>query len=157
MWWRTGAAASFAASSVRHNIDSCYRAFAGVEARAFLAALGVSSFPGGLDAGATLHLSPPDSPPFVLSLDPEKGIRLHFAPNSTSAHQRDAIWQHFASFAVQFRQSREASLLFRLRAPFRRSGPLEWWLGVVQVVSTLEASADPPQSIGTLLVGEPGA
>jgi hypothetical protein len=157
MWWRNGTGGSFAESPVCHNIDSCFRAFAGIETRAFLAALGLSSFPGDLGAGATLCLSPPSSPPFVLSFDPEKGIRLHFAPDSTSPDQRDAVWQHLASFAAQFRQTLEASLLFRLRARFRRPGPLEWWLGVVQVVSALESSDDPPQSIGALLVGEPGA
>jgi hypothetical protein len=157
MWWRTGTIGPFAGSAVRHSIDTCYESFAGIESRAFVAALGLSSFPGELGTGATLHLSPPDSAPFVLSFDPEKGVRLHFAPDSTSPDQRDATWQHFASFAVQFRQALKPSLLFRLRDRFRRPGPLEWWHGVVQVVSALENSDDPPQSIGTLLVGAPGA
>ena len=157
MWWRTETVVSFSASPVCNDIATCYQAFAGIEARAFVAALGLSSFPGTLGAGATLHLSPPNQPSFVLSLDPEKGIRLLFAPDSASPAQRDAIWHHFASFAVQFRQALDASLLFRFRARFRRPGPLEWWHGVVQVVSTLESSDDPPQSIGSLLVDKPGA
>ena len=157
MWWQASPTDIFSASSVCRDATSAYEAAAGIEAAVAAALIGGPSASGPIRGDVALYFTPPDGPAFVLSASPERGVRLHFPSEATPPTYRDRLWHEMAVFTQAFRHDLSASLLFRVRSRFLRSDPLAWWRQSLHVVAALEAAADPPQAVGSLLFEAPGA
>ena len=157
MWWQASPTDIFSVSSVCRDATSTYEAAAGIEAAVAAALIGGPSASGPIRGDVALYFTPTDGPGFVLSASPERGVRLHFAPETTPTAYRDRLWHEMAVFTQAFRNDLSASLLFRLRSRFLRSEPFVWWRHSLQVVAALEAAADQPQAVGSLLFEASGA
>jgi hypothetical protein len=152
MWWPTATDPLFSASPARTAIGEAYAAQAGVErslAGYLLPGLNTLRRLPGLFA---LRVTTVDGRSFVISVDAEKGIRLHFNRENTPAEHRNAVWSSFASFVRQYRSLRESSLFSRMAIRLRRPGSDPWWRQTEQVVMVLEAGNEPPQAIGSLFL-----
>jgi hypothetical protein len=131
---------------------AAYEAVSGIEAQFFRELVGPAQA-----AQRAVFASMPASPSFIISNDPEKGIRLHFDPCTTSPELRNAMWAKYASVARAFRAGLNRSVLFRVRSRFFRPVAMQWLEQLVAVVTALESKSEPPKNVGSYFVDPNGA
>ena len=152
MWWRDSDKPNFSESTTRQSIARVFQAAAGIETELWNA-LFAPRIVRRTAEGVAVQMAPNADSLLVVTFSKEKGVRLHFDPATTSPQVRDDAWLQFAVFSEALRTQLSRSLWFRLRQRFLSTDALAWWRNMEQVVASLESAGDPPQAVGTILVG----
>jgi hypothetical protein len=157
MWFPSEAERSFIPSETRQNLRHLSSAVLWIETYVFAALmkhLGVVDEQvrrlGLPDQLATFSVVGPEGQVFVLSASQEKGIRFHFEKSASPAY-RNQVLSSFIAFAEMLKRA-----VTLAGAPLDEVGdesPAKWWALCDQMVSQTEATREPVEAVGKVLVG----